>query len=143
MKLSRSIFARAGLAAVVLAAAGTASVAQAGDHVYFSIGANVAPGVVVNAGNAPPPVYVAPAPVYVAPAPVYYEAPAPVYYEAPAYYAPAPVVGVSWVWSRETGRYYYMDHHGRRHWDEGRHRPHFDRHGERGERGEHGDHHRR
>lgn len=112
MKLSRSIIAKAAVAAVVLAAAGTTSLAQAGDRVYFSIGANVAPGVVVNAGNVPPPVYVAPAPVVVAPAPIYYEEP-PVYY-----YRPAPVVGVEWVWSRESGRYYYMDHHGRRHWDE-------------------------
>ena len=112
MKLSRSIIAKAAVAAVVLAAAGTASVAQAGDHVYFSIGANVAPGVVVNAGNVPPPVYVAPAPVVVAPAPVYYEEP-PVYY-----YRPVPVVGVEWVWSRESGRYYYMDRRGHRHWDE-------------------------
>ena len=53
MKPSRSLIAKAGIAAVVLAAAGTASVAQARDHVYFSIGANLAPGVVVGAGNAP------------------------------------------------------------------------------------------
>ena len=116
MKLSRSIIAKAAVAAVVLAAAGTASVAQAGDHVYFSVGANVAPGVVVNAGNVPPPVYVAPAPVIVQPAPVYYE--------PPVYYTPAPIIGVEWVWSRQDGRYYYMDHHGHRHWDEGYHRGH-------------------
>jgi len=43
MKLSRSTFAKAGAAALVLAAAGPASVAQPADNVYFSIGANVAP----------------------------------------------------------------------------------------------------
>jgi hypothetical protein len=119
MKLSRSIIAKAGAAALVLAAAGTASVAQARDHVYFSIGANVAPCVVLGASNYGPRYY-APAPVVVAPAPVYYES-APVYYEP--YYAPAPIVGVQWVWSPEHRRYYYIDH-GRRHWDNGHHRGH-------------------
>ena len=116
MKTSRSFIAKAGLAALVLAAAGTASVAQARDHVTFSIGANIAPGVAVTAGNAPyyygpgyyAPAYVAPAPVYVAPAPVYYE-PAPVYYGGP------PVVGVRYIWSPVHHRYYYT-HHGRRYW---------------------------
>jgi hypothetical protein len=124
MKFSRSLIAKAGAAAVVLAAAGTASVAQARDHVYFSIGANVAPGVVVNATNSPyyyGPRYVAPAPVYVQPAPVYYQ-PAPVYYQpAPVYYEPAPVyygppvVGINYIWSPVHHRYYYM-HHGHRYW---------------------------
>jgi hypothetical protein len=111
MKSSRSLIAKAGAAALVLAAAGTASVAQARDHVTFSIGANIAPGVAVSATNAPyyyAPAYVAPAPVYVAPAPVYYP-PAPVYYSA------APVVGVQYIWSPVHHRYYYY-HHGRRHW---------------------------
>lgn len=111
MKSSRSLIAKAGLAAVVLAAAGTASVAQARDHVTFSIGANLAPGVAVSATNAPyyyGPAYVAPAPVYVQPAPVVV-APAPVYYGA------APVVGVQYYWSPVHHRYYYY-HHGRRHW---------------------------
>jgi hypothetical protein len=111
MKTSRSLIAKAGIAAVVLAAAGTASIAQARDHVSFSIGANIAPGVAISATNAPyyyAPAYVAPAPVYVAPAPVYYSAP-------PVYYAPAPVVGVRYVWSPVHHRYYYYEH-GRRHW---------------------------
>lgn len=114
MKPSRSLITKAGTAAVVLAAAGIASVAQARDNVTFSIGANIAPGVAVSATNAPYyyapayPAYVAPAPVYVAPAPVYYP-PAPVYYSAP------PVVGVQYIWSPEHRRYYYYQH-GRRHW---------------------------
>lgn len=114
MKFSRSLVAKAGVAAVVLAAAGTASVAQARDNVYFSIGANVAPGVVVGATNAPyyGPRYVAPA--YYAPGPVYYE-PAPVYYEpGPVYYGP-PAVSIQYIWSPVHHRYYYYQH-GRRYW---------------------------
>ncbi len=110
MKLSRSL-----IAALALAAAGTATVAQARDNVTFSIGANIAPGVVVGATNAPyyyGPAYVAPAPVYVAPPPVYYE-PAPVYYDYG--YAPAPVVGIRYYWSPAHRRYYYYEH-GHRHW---------------------------
>ena len=79
MKFSSSIYGKAAAVALVLAAAGTASVAQAHGNVVFSIGANVAPGVSLGVSNAPvyyPPVY---APVYVQPAPVYYE-PAPVVY---------------------------------------------------------------
>ena len=85
------VFAKtAAIAALALAAAGTATVAQARDNVFFSIGANLAPGVAVGVSNMPPvyypPVtYVQPAPVYVEPAPVYYQ-PAPVYYAAPVYY---------------------------------------------------------
>jgi hypothetical protein len=97
MKLSRSL-----IAAVALVAAGTATVAQARDHVTFSIGANIAPGVVLGATNAPyyygpayGPAYV-PAPAYVAPAPVYYQ-PAPAYYDYG--YAAAPVVGIRYYWS--------------------------------------------
>jgi hypothetical protein len=111
MKFSRSLIAKAGAAAVVLVAAGTATVAQARDHVAISIGANIAPGVAISATNAPyyyGPAYV-PAPVYVAPPPAVYYEPAPVYY------APAPVIGVQYYWSPVHRRYYYFDH-GRRHW---------------------------
>ena len=111
MKFSRSLLAKCAACALVVAAAGTASVAQARDHVTFSIGANIAPGVVVGATNAPyyyGPTYVAPAPVYYAPAPVYYD-PAPVYYSA------APVIGVEWIWSPYHHRYYRW-HHGHRVW---------------------------
>lgn len=92
--INRSAFVKAAAAAgIALAALGTASVAQARSDVFFSIGANVAPGVTLGVSNAPyyrpAPVYYQPAPVYYQPAPVYYE-PAPVYYQ-PAYYAP-PVV---------------------------------------------------
>ena len=119
MKFSRSIVTRAAAAALVLAAAGTATVAQARDHVSVSIGAAIAPGIVIGASNAPygygyyGPRYYAPAPVYYAPAPVYYEpAPAAVYY-GPQYYDPA--VRIQYVWSPQYHRYYYM-HQGRRHW---------------------------
>jgi hypothetical protein len=111
MKPSRTL-----IAALALAAAGTATVAQARDHVTFSIGANIAPGVVVGASNAPyyyAPAYVAPAPVYVAPpAPTYYE-PAPVYYDYP--YAYGAAVSVQWIWSPTHHRYYRW-HHGHRVW---------------------------
>jgi hypothetical protein len=120
---SRPFIAKAAVAALVLAAAGTASVAQARGSVSVSIGAAVAPGVFVGATNAPyyygGPRFAAVAPAYYAPAPVYYE-PAPVYYEpAPAYYgygySPAPVVGVRYIWSPAHRRYYYMQG-GHRHW---------------------------
>ena len=107
--MSSSIFAKLAAAALVLAVAGTATVAQARDNVYFSIGANVAPGVAIGVSNAPPvyypPVYVQPAPVYYEPAPVYVR-PAPVYVRpAPVYYGPSVV-------------YYERGHrHGhRKHW---------------------------
>lgn len=93
MKTSRSTFARAAaVVAVALGALGTASLAQARSEVFFSIGANIAPGVTLGVSNARPyhaqPVYVQPAPVYYQPAPAYYQ-PAPVYYEpAPVYYEP-------------------------------------------------------
>ncbi len=95
MKISRSAFVKAAAAAgVALAALGTASVAQARSDVFFSIGANVAPGVTLGVSNAPyyrpAPVYYQPAPVYYEPAPVYYQ-PAPVYYQPSVYYT-APVV---------------------------------------------------
>ncbi|MFC5498948.1 hypothetical protein ACFPOE_15475 [Caenimonas terrae] len=108
MKINRSGFVKAAAAAAIaLAALGTASVAEARGNVFFSIGANVAPGVTLGVSNAPyyaAPAYYAPAPVYYQPAPVYYE-PAPVYYQPAVYYA-APVITV--------GRPYYR-HHGR-HW---------------------------
>ena len=84
MKSSRSLIAKVGAAALVLAAAGTASVAQARSNVYFSVSGAVAPGVVVAASNAPY-YYGPPAPVYYQPAPVYYRS-APVVYGPPAYY---------------------------------------------------------
>ena len=69
MKTKRSAFVKAAAAAAIaLAALGTASVAQARSDVFFSIGANIAPGVTLGVSNG---VYYRPAPVYVAPAPVY------------------------------------------------------------------------
>ena len=115
MKLNRSLIA----AALVLAAAGTATVAQARDNVYFSIGANVAPGVTLGASNYYGPRYYTPAPVYYQPAPVYYE-PAPVYYQPAqvAYYGPEyydPAIRVRYYWHPASHRYYYV-RDGRRHW---------------------------
>jgi hypothetical protein len=92
MKSSHSPFARtAAIAAVALAALGTASVAQARSDVFFSLGANIAPGVTLGVSNARP--YYAP-PVYVQPAPVYYE-PAPVYYQPQRAYYPSSSVYVT------------------------------------------------
>ncbi len=109
MKTSSSTFVKAVAAAgIALAALGTASVAQARSDVFFSIGANIAPGVNLGVSNYRQPVYVQPAPVYYQPAPVYYQ-PAPVYYQPePVYYQPAqvyypttyvapPVFGVTYV----------------------------------------------
>jgi hypothetical protein len=81
MKLFRTAFWKA--AALGLAAFGLAGAAQARSDVYWSVGVNAAPGVVIGASNAP--MYYAPRPIYVAPAPVYY-APAPVYYAPSTYY---------------------------------------------------------
>jgi hypothetical protein len=113
MKYSRSVYAKAAAVALALAAAGTATVAQAGGNVFFSIGANVAPGVSVGVSNAAPmyypPVYVQPQPVYVAPPPVYYGYAAPQVYvqPVPVYYAPGRV-------------YYAPGHYGHnRQWREG------------------------
>ncbi len=109
----RSLYAKAAVVALALAAAGTATVAQARSDVFFSIGANVAPGVAVGVSNMPPvyypPVYVQPQPVYVAPAPVYYGYAAPPVYvqPAPVYYAPARV-------------YWGPGRHHNRHWRDGR-----------------------
>lgn len=118
MKSSRSVYAKVAAIALALAAAGTASVAQARSDVFFSIGANVAPGVSLGVTNvAPayyPPVYVQ-QPVYVQPAPVYYGA---------TYVAPAPVI-------YGAGPVYFGPHH-RRHWrHEGRHEHEHEGHGRR------------
>lgn len=111
MKTSRSAFVKAAAAAgVALAALGTASVAQARSDVFFSIGANVAPGVTLGVSNTPyyrpAPVYYQPAPVYYEPAPVYYQ-PAPVYYQPSVYYAP-PVV----TYVRPRHHHRHHRHHG-------------------------------
>jgi len=117
MKYGSSFLGKAAAAALVLAAAGTASVAQARDNVHFSIGAHVAPGVSIGVSNAPvyyPPVYAAP--VYVRPAPVYYYEPAPVYYgPAPVYYSPAPIYVKPRHWrGHRHGHGYYAQRHGHR-----------------------------
>lgn len=87
--LFRELAALAGLALA-------AGAAQARD-VYWSVGVQAAPGVVVGVGNhrpvvvAPAPVYVQPVPVYVQPAPVYVH-PAPVYVQPQPQYIVPPVV---------------------------------------------------
>lgn len=115
MKTNRSAFLKAAAAAgIALAALGAASVAQARSDVFFSIGANVAPGVTLGVTNGgyyrPAPVYVQPAPVYYQPAPVYYE-PTPVYYEpTPVYYQPSVYVAppvVTYVRPRHHRHHYY------------------------------------
>ena len=113
MKYSRSVYAKAAAVALALAAAGTATVAQARSDVFFSVGANVAPGIALGVSNAPmyyPPVYVQ-QPVYMAPQPVYYGYAQPQVYvqPAPVYYAPARV-------------YYGPGHRGHhnQHWRDGR-----------------------
>lgn len=117
MKFSRSVYVNVAAAALALAAAGTASVAQARSDVFFSVGANVAPGVTVGVSNAPPvyypPVYVQPQPIYVAPPPVY--VPAPAYY---GYVRPAPVYGVNYYYS--PGPRWGHHRHGRGHGHRGR-----------------------
>lgn len=119
MKFNRSIAARLGAAVLAVGALGAASVAQARDNVYFSIGANIAPGVVVGASNYAPRYYAPPvyaAPVYAAPvyAPSYVAA-APVYVEQAPYYGygyAAPVVVAPRVY-----RSGYPRHgHGHGHW---------------------------
>jgi hypothetical protein len=99
MKPSRSVYVKAAAVALAIAAAGAAPLAQARSNVFFSVGANVAPGVSIGVSNGPvyypqpvyyPPVAYYPQPVYVQPAPVYYGG-GPVYYGAPvvsAYYGP-------------------------------------------------------
>ncbi|HMA06825.1 MAG TPA: hypothetical protein VKP68_03145, partial [Ramlibacter sp.] len=105
MKSSRSVYAKVAALALALAAAGTATVAQARSDVFFSIGANVAPGVSLGVTNMAPVYY---PPVYVQPQPVYIQ-PAPVYYSAPAYVTPAP------VFYGATGVYYGPRHRHFRH----------------------------
>ena len=114
MKINRTVLVRFAVAAgVALAAMGTASVAQARSDVFFSIGANIAPGVTLGVSNARPyyaaPVYYQPAPVYYQPAPVYYQ-PTPVYYEpSPVYYQPSVYVSPAPIYVRphhHRGQYY-------------------------------------
>lgn len=109
MKFSPVFAKTAAVAAIALAAVGTASVAEAHGNVFFSVGGNIAPGVALGVSNMPPvyypPVtYVQPAPVYVEPAPVYVQ-PEPVYYGAPVYY------GGTYVYGH---RHWGHRHHG--HW---------------------------
>lgn len=118
MKISRFACVKA-VAAVGLAVAalGTASVAQARSDVYFSIGADIAPGVTLGVSNAP---YYRPATVYsyYQPPTVYYTSPPPVvYYPGPVVYQPsyfAPVV-----------TYVRPRHHHRHHWHHWHHQPHY------------------
>ena len=107
MKSSRSVYVKMAAAALALAAAGAAPLAQARSDVYFSVGANVAPGVSIGVSNAP--VYYPPVYGYLQPAPVY--GPAPIVVAPPTYYSygyarpivvPAPV-------------YYAPRHHRHRH----------------------------
>ena len=75
---------------LVLGTIAAAPMAQAHDNVYWSIGVTPAPGVVVGAGNLPPPVVYAPPRVIYTPPPVVYAAPR-VVYSSPLYVAqPAP-----------------------------------------------------
>ena len=118
MKSSRSVSIKLAAAAVALVAAGTASVAQARSDVFFSVGANVAPGVSIGVSNAPPvyyapPVYMQPQPVYVQPAPVYVQ-PQPVFVQPGyGYVRPAPVYGVNYFYG--APRKHRHGHH--RHWN--------------------------
>ena len=134
MTFSNSIYVKAAAAAVVLAAAGTASVAQAASDVYFSIGAQVAPGVTLGVSNAPAyyprqtyvqPVYVQPQPYYaqaqpyyVQPAPVYVR-PAPVYYPPAVYVQRAPVYGVGYYYGPPAQHRHriHSQHWNQRRWD--------------------------
>jgi hypothetical protein len=118
MKFSPVFAKTAAVAAIALAGAGTASVAQAHSNVFFSIGGNVAPGVAVGVSNMPPvyypPVtYVQPAPVYFEPAPVYVQ-PEPVYYGTPVYYGGGYVYGHR-HWRHERWEHGRGGHGGHRH----------------------------
>ena len=53
MKYNRSALGKLAAAAVVLAAAGTATVAQARSDVFWSVGVQAAPGLSVGFGNVP------------------------------------------------------------------------------------------
>ena len=98
--------------ALVLAAAGTAGVAQARSNVYFSVGANVAPGVNIGVSNVYGPEYYAPYGSYVQPAyyPTYY--PSTYYAPAPVYVRPAPVFGVNYYYGPSV---YYRSGHRHHH----------------------------
>ena len=125
MRMPRFAFVKAAaVATLALAALGTATVAQARSDVYFSLGANIGPGVNLGVYNAPyypqqyvqRPVYVQPQPYYYQPAPVYYE-PEPVYVQPQSYYYPSapvyvspPVYGVTYV--RPGWRHNQWGHHG-------------------------------
>jgi hypothetical protein len=95
------------LAAAAAATLFTATAANAGSNVHWSVGINLPPvGTVVSNG----PVYY-PAPVYGAPVygtyypePVYYSAPAYSYYPAPVWYTPRVYAPRVWVGG---GRPYY------------------------------------
>ena len=76
---------------LVLGTIAAAPMAQAHDNVYWSIGVTPAPGVVVGAGNLPPPVVYAPPRVIYTPPPVVYTPPRVVYAPAPSYYYVQPV----------------------------------------------------
>ena len=119
MKFSRSTCAKAGAAVLAVAALATASVAHARSNVYFSVGANVVPGVTLGVSNGPiyypPPQYPTAyaAPVYVQPAPVYYGA-GPVVYGPSYYVRPAPVV---YYGGARHYRHGYVRARGGRHWN--------------------------
>jgi hypothetical protein len=103
--------------AVAVAGLAGAGVAAASD-VYWSVGVQAAPGVVVSAGNARP-VYVAPRPYYRPAPPVYYSAPAPVYYAPPppVYYQPRPIYYSPPVVVRPGPPHWHHGRgHGRGHW---------------------------
>lgn len=101
IQTTRSAILAGTAATLAVVAMGFAGVAQARDHVSWSVGVGV-PGAVVNVGNVgsvyPQPIYVQPQPVYVQPQPVYVQ-PAPHYYQprpvfvrpAPVYLAPQPI----------------------------------------------------
>lgn len=102
MTFNRSVYLKVAGAALGLAALGASGLAQARDHVYWSVGVDAAPGVSIGIGNSRPvvvhqPVYVQPQPVYVQPQPVY-SYPQPIYHQQPTYqhsqpyYAPQPQV---------------------------------------------------
>ncbi len=123
MQFTRSLALK--IAAAGLALAG-ASMAQARSDVHWSLGLNLAPGVVVGASNSP---YYAPAPVYGYGQPVY-SAPQVVYSQPYPYYAPAPVVYVRPAPVYYGGGYY------------GGHRQHIRGHRGHGHRGHNGHGHR-
>ncbi len=105
MKLNRcSLAGAAALAALALLAA---TPARASD-VYWSVGVQAAPGVVIGASNAPR-VYVQPQPVYLPPQPIYvHPHPQPRSY----YVQPAPVV---YYYVKPGHRHWKQRHHGHGH----------------------------